>query len=55
MLVVILAGKVKAGAVVSTSVMLKLAVPVLPCVSVAVQWTVVVPRVNVEPEAGEQA
>ena len=36
-LVVILAGNVKEGGVVSTTVTLKLAVPILPFVSVAVQ------------------
>jgi hypothetical protein len=52
--VVISVGKVNTGAVVSTTVTSKLAVPILPFVSVAVQWTVVVPNANVEPEAGEQ-
>jgi len=51
---VMLEGSVKAGGVVSTTVTLKLAVPVLPCVSIAVQLTVVVPRGKVAPEAGEQ-
>ncbi len=51
---VISAGKFKAGAVVSTTVTWKLAVPVLPCESVAEQLTVVVPKANVDPEAGAQ-
>ena len=51
---VIFPGNVRAGGVVSTTVKLKLAVPVLPCVSVAVQLTVVDPSGNVDPEAGEQ-
>ncbi len=51
---VMLAGRFNAGAVVSTTVTWKLAVPVFPCESVAEQVTVVVPNAKVEPEAGEQ-
>lgn len=50
-----LAGTVTLGAVVSTTDTLKLALPVLPCASVAEQVTVVVAsRAKVEPERGEQ-
>ena len=49
---VILAGNVSVGAVVSLTVMVNDAVPVLPAVSVAEQLTVVVAIGNVEPEAG---
>src|SRR2546428_318521 len=42
------------GGVVSTTVTVKLAVPVLPCASLAVQVTVAVPRAKVEPETGAQ-
>lgn len=50
---VMLEGNINAGGVVSTTVTVKLAVPVFPCVSVAVQLTVVVPNAKVAPEAGE--
>ena len=43
---------VTAGAVVSLTVTVKLALDVLLCVSVALQLTVVVPIGNVAPEAG---
>jgi len=39
---------------VSTTVTVKLALAVLPCLSVAVHLTVVVPNANVEPDAGLQ-
>src|ERR1022692_306967 len=54
--VVMSAGTVTTGAVVSTSVTvtLKDLEPVLPCASVALQVTVVVPSVKFVPEAGEQ-
>ena len=42
------------GAVVSTTVTLNDAVAVLPCASLALQFTVVVPIGNVEPDAGVQ-
>src|SRR5438094_645551 len=42
------------GAVVSCTVTPKLALPVLPCESVAVHVTVVVPLAKVLPEGGEQ-
>src|SRR5947207_3084887 len=48
-------GTVTIGAVVSTTVTWKLALPVLPCESVAEQVTSVSPSGNVLPEAGEQA
>jgi hypothetical protein len=41
------------GGVVSRTVTVKVAVPVLFAASVAVQATVLVPSANVEPEAGE--
>jgi hypothetical protein len=47
-------GGIKVGGVVSTTLTLKDAVPTLPCASVAVQFTVVEPRWNVEVEIGEQ-
>ena len=53
-LTVMLAGNVSVGAVVSTTITVKLAAPVFPCVSVAVQFTVVVPNAKVAPEAGKQ-
>jgi hypothetical protein len=49
-----LAGQVMEGGWLSTTVTLKLQVPVLPEESVAVQVTVLVPLANVEPLAGEQ-
>ena len=51
---VILAGNDSVGGVVSTTVTLKLALPVLPAASVAEQLTVVVPNAKVEPDAGKQ-
>jgi hypothetical protein len=45
-------GAVTTGGVVTTTVTAKLAAPVLPCVSVAVHVTVVVPMANVLPDAG---
>jgi hypothetical protein len=48
------AGSVNAGGVVSATVTLNEAEPVLPWVSVAVQVTVVVPSANVKPLAGAQ-
>jgi hypothetical protein len=45
---------VPTGGVVSVTVTVKLAVAVLPCVSVAVQATVVRPRGKVLPDAGAQ-
>ena len=53
--VVMSEGTVTTGAVVSTSVTvtLKEAEPVLPCASVALQVTVVVPTVKFAPDAGE--
>ena len=50
---VILAGNVRVGAVVSLTVMVNDAVPVLPAASVALHVMVVVAIGNVEPEAGE--
>src|SRR4029077_11030999 len=47
------AGLVRAGGVVSFTVMVKLVVLVLPEASLAVQVTVVTPRGNVVPLAGE--
>src|SRR5947207_3222269 len=49
------AGTVSVGAVVSLTVTLKLPFPVLPRLSLAEQFTVVAPRGNVLPEAGEQS
>ena len=51
---VMLAGTVTTGFVVSTSVIVNEAVPVLPCASVALQVTVVGPSGKFVPEAGEQ-
>jgi hypothetical protein len=48
------AGTVITGAVVSCTVTWNEADAVLPCASVAVQCTVVVPSGNVEPEPGVQ-
>ncbi len=45
---------VNSGAVVSRTVMLKLALALLPALSVASQFTVVVPRAKVLPDVGEQ-
>jgi hypothetical protein len=50
----IFAGTVTTGAVVSRTVIVKEALPVLPAVSVAEQVTVVVAIAKVEPEAGKQ-
>jgi hypothetical protein len=47
-------GTVTLGSVVSETVTPKLALPVLPCASVALQVTDVVPSANVEPDEGEQ-
>jgi len=52
---VTLAGTVSAGGVVSTTVTVKLALAVLPAISLAAQVTVVVPRWSVEPEGGVHA
>ena len=52
--VVMLAGRVRVGAIVSCMVTVKLPLLVLPASSVDVQLTVVVPRANVEPDAGPQ-
>jgi hypothetical protein len=41
--------------VVSTTVTVKLLVPLLPCASVAAQLTLVAPSANVAPDAGRQA
>src|SRR6266852_2614584 len=49
-----LAGRVSAGGVVSWTVTVKVPFAVLPWVSVAVQFTVVLPSAKVLPEAGEQ-
>jgi len=46
------AGTVTVGALVSTTVTVKLALDLLPDASVAVHVTVVVPNGNVEPDAG---
>jgi hypothetical protein len=48
------AGTVRTGGAVSVTVTMNEAEPVLPCVSVAVQVTVVVPKGKVEPLAGVQ-
>lgn len=49
------AGKLSVGDVVSCTVTVKVVgVAALPCVSVALQVTVVLPKAKVEPEAGEQ-
>ena len=55
MLVVVLAGHVIAGACVSSTVTVKLQIAALFDESVAVQLTVVVPLLKVDPGAGEQA
>jgi len=52
--VVMLAGTLSVGAVVSLTVTVKVALPVLPAESVAVQVTGVAPSLNVLPEAGVQ-
>ena len=49
---VILAGTMSIGGVVSRTVTVKLPWAVLPCASVAVQFTVVAPMAKVLPEAG---
>src|SRR5688500_4389560 len=49
-----LTGTITAGAVVSCTVTVKLAEPVLPAASTAVQLTVVVVRPNPEPDTGLQ-
>jgi hypothetical protein len=51
-LIVTLAGQVIEGFCVSVTVTVKVQVPVLGTVSVAVQVTVVTPLAKVEPEAG---
>ena len=48
------AGRVRAGGVVSWTVMWKNAEPMLPAASAALQLTRVVPRTKVLPEAGVQ-
>jgi hypothetical protein len=48
------AGRVNTGGVVSTTVTVKLSVAVLPVRSVAEQFTVVVIKAKVDPEAGVQ-
>jgi hypothetical protein len=52
--IVAFAGTVMAGGAVSLTVTVNEAEPGLPCASVAVQVTVVVPRGNVEPLGGAQ-
>ncbi len=52
LLTVMPAGTVNAGFSVSFTVTLKLPVVLLPCASVAVTFTVVVPTANVEPDKG---
>jgi hypothetical protein len=52
--IVAFAGTVRTGGAVSLTVTVNEAEPLLPCVSVAVQVTVVVPSGNVEPLAGVQ-
>lgn len=47
-------GTVSAGGVVSRTSTSKFAWPVLPCLSVAEQETLVCPSVNVDPDAGVQ-
>src|SRR5207253_789453 len=49
-----LAGTVITGCVVSLTVTRNDADPVLPCASVALHWTIVVPNGNVAPAAGVQ-
>jgi hypothetical protein len=53
--IVAFAGTVMAGGAVSLTVTVNEAEPGLPCASVAVQVTVVVPSGNVEPLAGVHA
>jgi hypothetical protein len=48
------AGTVTTGPIVSATVTVKEAAPLLACVSVAAQFTVVVPSGNVDPLAGVQ-
>jgi hypothetical protein len=50
--VVMSAGTIRLGAVVSLTVTVNVAVALLPAASVAVQVTVVLPSANMEPEAG---
>jgi hypothetical protein len=50
--VVMLPGTFTTGAVVSTTAMVKLPVAVRPLASAALQLTVVLPKGNVDPEAG---
>ncbi len=49
-----LAGNVRAGGVVSTTLTVKLPLAWLPAASMAEQFTVFVPRAKVEPEAATQ-
>ena len=51
---VIVDGRVRVGGVVSTTVTVEDAEPMIPNPSVAVQVTVVTPKGKVEPESGEQ-
>ena len=51
---VMFAGSVSLGGVVSCTVMVKVAVPVIPALFVAVQVTVVAVITKVDPEAGTQ-
>jgi len=51
---IMLAGRVRAGGIVSWTVMWKDAEPMLPAASAALQLTRVVPRAKVLPEAGVQ-
>jgi hypothetical protein len=53
--VVMAAGTVNTGFMVSVTVTVKVAMPMLPAASVAVQVTVVMPSANAEPEAGRQS
>jgi hypothetical protein len=48
------AERLSTGAVVSTTVIVKLAFPLLPCTSVAEHVTIVAPRANVLPDAARQ-
>jgi hypothetical protein len=50
----VLAGTVMEGGVLSVTVTVNEAEPLLPCVSVAEHMTVVVPSGNIEPLAGVQ-
>src|SRR5439155_25525444 len=52
---VMFAGTLTTGGVVSWTVTVKEPLRLLPARSAALQLTVVVPRANVDPEAGEQA